>query len=129
MKRIVGFALCLLTSSFVQAASNDINPEEARDFLKRLQETVQHGQVMAATGELDVQESRKQAMALYSLRDEGVRFALLVSPYAKCNNAAINAASSWQGLVFNNHQQYADNHKSYLAAAEECAQAAGYSHN
>jgi hypothetical protein len=108
----------------VQEAAQKIKPEEARDFLKRLNETVEQGQTMAASSTMDSKQARNHAIALGKLKNEGEHFGVMLAPFAKCNSAAINAASSWQGLIFNNEQQYSNGHTSYQAAAKECAKAA-----
>ena len=108
-----------------QEAAKRIEPEEARDFLKRLNETVDRGQTLALSGSMDDKQARDQAIALKKLMDESERFGSLFAPFAKCRSAAIDATTSWQGMILHNARQYSVNHTSYQAAAKECAKAAG----
>ncbi|MCY7264382.1 hypothetical protein [Pseudomonas protegens] len=108
-----------------QEAAKKIKPKEARDFLKRLNKTVEKGQTMAASGIMDDEQARDQAIALKKLRDEADRFGTLFAPFAKCRLAALNAESSWQGMISQDAREYSNDHMSYLSAAKECAKAAG----
>ena len=108
-----------------QEAAKKIKPEEARDFLKRLNKTVDKGQTLARSGTMNGKQARDQAIALNKLMDEADRFGTLFAPFAKCRSAAIDAASSWQGMISQDAREYSNNHMSYLSAAKECAQAAG----
>ncbi|SCZ75911.1 MULTISPECIES: hypothetical protein [unclassified Pseudomonas] len=108
-----------------QEAAKKIKPEEARDFLKRLNKTVEHGQTLALSGAMDGKQAREQAIALKKLMDESDRFGSLFAPFAKCRSAAIDANTSWQGMISQNVRQYSEGNTSYQANAKECAQAAG----
>ncbi|QNH77111.1 hypothetical protein GGD92_02155 [Pseudomonas protegens] len=108
-----------------QEAAKKIKPEEARDFLKRLNKAVEHGQNLAKSGTMDSKQAREQAIALNKLQDESDRFGSLFAPFAKCRSAAIDAASSWQGMIFKDARQYSEDNTSYQANAKECAKAAG----
>ncbi|POA51186.1 MULTISPECIES: hypothetical protein [unclassified Pseudomonas] len=101
-----------------------IKPEEAREFLKRLNETVEHGQTLALTGAMNNQQASEQALALKRLQDESDRYGALFTPYAKCRTAAIDAASSWQGMILKDARRYSENYAAYQVAARQCANAA-----
>ncbi|AZC23241.1 hypothetical protein [Pseudomonas sessilinigenes] len=108
-----------------QEAAKKIKPEVARDFLKRLNKAVEHGQNLALSGSMDGKQAREQAIALRKLQDESDQFGSLFAPFAKCRAAAIDAAMSWQGMIAQDVRQYSENNTSYQANAKECAQAAG----
>ncbi|NAN55282.1 hypothetical protein EX349_29250 [Pseudomonas protegens] len=108
-----------------QEVAAKIKPEEAREFLKRLNKTVERGQNLALSGTMDGKQAREQAIALNKLQDESERFGALFAPFAKCRSAAIDAASSWQGMIFKDARRYSESNTSYQANAKECAQAAG----
>ncbi|QIH07175.1 MULTISPECIES: hypothetical protein [unclassified Pseudomonas] len=107
-----------------QEAAKKIKPEEALEFLKRLAERVEYGHDLARSGTMNGKQSRDQAIALNKLQDESDRFGTMFAPFAKCHSAAIDAAMSWQGMIFKKTQEFIDYHKSYLANAAQCAKAA-----
>lgn len=107
-----------------QEAAKKIKPEEAREFLQRLIETVDYGHDLIQSGTMNGKQSRDQAIALNKLQDESDRFGSLFAPFAKCRSAASDAAMSWQGLIFKKAEEFIDYHKSYLANAALCAKAA-----
>lgn len=107
-----------------QDAAAKITPAEAMDFIARLNSTVDDGHALAKSGTMNGTQSRNQAIALNKLQDEGAKFGTLLTPFAKCNNAAIDAATSWQGLIGNNEKLFVEYHQSYLQASLECIKAA-----
>lgn len=108
-----------------QEATKKTQSEQARDFLKRLNEAVERGQKLALSGTMDSKQARDQANALRKLMDESGRFGTLYAPLAKCQSAAVDANTSWQGMISKDVDQYSKKHASYQAAARECAKAAG----
>ncbi|KPB84455.1 Uncharacterized protein AC504_1995 [Pseudomonas syringae pv. maculicola] len=107
-----------------QGAAAKITPAEAMDFIVRLNSTVEEGHALAKSGTMNGTQSRNQAIALNKLQDEGAKFGTLFAPLAKCNNAAIDAATSWQGLIGKNEKLFVDSHQAYLQASLECIRAA-----
>ncbi|WP_024674065.1 hypothetical protein [Pseudomonas syringae] len=107
-----------------QDAAAKIPPAEAMDFIIRLNSAVADGHTLAKSGTMNGTQSRNQAIALNKLQDEGAKFGTLFTPFAKCNNAAIDAATSWQGLIGNNQKLFVESRQSYLQASLECIKAA-----
>lgn len=154
MKRIICMALLMLATASVQAekklqvidlapdhvsdeavkrsqdnkatqdAAAKIPPAEAVAFISRLNETVEHGHTLARSGIMNAVQGRNQAIALNKLQDEGARFGTLFARFAQCNNAATDAATSWQQLLVNDAKKFADYHVAYAKAAAECIKAA-----
>lgn len=98
-------------------------PAEAADFLKRLTAKTEAGIERSQTGKMTAIEARNQAIALNTLKDESDRFGAVFTPFHKCREAAIDAATSWQGFIGGNETQFVDSYKSYLAGADECGKA------
>ena len=98
-------------------------PAEAADFLKRLEAKTEAGIERSQTGEMTAIEARNQAIALNTLMNESDRFGAVFTPFHKCREAAIDAATSWQGFIGSNEKQFVGYYKSYLAGAEECKKA------
>src|SRR5450830_204995 len=84
-----------------QAASS-----EAKDFIARLEAAVERGNAQILSGKVDPVARRKQAQDLAALQSEGEKFGVLFTPFHKCNEASISAASAWQGLLGSNKQQF-----------------------
>ena len=97
---------------------------EASDFMTRLDATVEMGNAQIRSGQIDAIQRRKQAQALAVLQAEGEKFGVLFTPFHKCNEAAISAASSWQGLIGNNRRQFENGLNDYDKDREACLQAA-----
>lgn len=98
--------------------------EQARGFIERLNATVDRGMEQLRDPKIDPVQRRRQAQALAALQDEAQRFGVLFTPFHKCNEAAIDAASSWQGLIGNNAKQFDSAYDSYLKSEAECREAA-----
>ncbi len=97
--------------------------DEAKDFIKRLDATVERGSAQIRREQVNAIERRKQAQDLAALKNEGEKFGVLFTPFHKCNEAAINAASSWQGLIFNDIRQFENGLNGYEDGRKECLQA------
>lgn len=97
---------------------------EARDFMARLDATVDRGNDQIRSGQVDPVQRRKQAQALAALQIEGEKFGVLFTPFHKCNEAAISAASTWQGLIGGNTRQFENGFNDYEEDREACLQEA-----
>ncbi|MQU24568.1 hypothetical protein GHO35_26055 [Pseudomonas helleri] len=98
---------------------------EAADFMSRLDSAVERGNDQILSGQIDPVQRRKQAQALAALQAEGEKFGVLFTPFHKCNEAAISAASTWQGLIGGNARQFENGFNDYEKDREACLQAAG----
>lgn len=107
-----------------QEAAAKITPDEAMEFMRRLNQAVDNGHAQAKTGAMDGKAIRNQAIVLNKLQDEGSRFRVLFAPFKSCGDASSDAAFSWQGLVGGNQEQLVEYHQKYIAAAMECIQTA-----
>ncbi|MEE4091980.1 hypothetical protein V2I59_00375 [Pseudomonas viridiflava] len=107
-----------------QDAAAKIPKADAMDFIVRLNSAVEDGHALAKSGTMNGTQSRNQAIALNKLQDEGAKFGTVFTPFAKCNTASIEAATSWQGLIGSNEKLFVQSHQSYLQAAMECIKAA-----
>lgn len=96
---------------------------EARDFITRLDAAVERGNAQVISGKIDPVARRKQAQDLAALQNEGEKFGVLFTPFHKCNEASISAASSWQGLLSNNSQQFENGINSYDKERQACLDA------
>lgn len=97
---------------------------QARAFIERLNATVDRGMEQLRNPQIDPVQRRRQAQALAALQDEAQRFGVLFTPFHKCNEAAIDAASSWQGLIGNNAKQFDSAYDNYQKSEAECREAA-----
>lgn len=97
---------------------------DAKDFIARLDAAVERGNAQIRSGNIDPVKRRKQAQDLAALQTEGEKFGVLFTPFHKCNNAAISAASSWQGLIGNNASQFENGMDSYDNERQACLDAA-----
>jgi hypothetical protein len=97
---------------------------EAKDFIARLNAAVEKGHSQVRSGKIDSVQLRKQAQSLAALQTEGEKFGVLFTPFHKCNEAAISASSSWQGLIGNNQSQFENGFNSYNKERDACIQAA-----
>lgn len=96
---------------------------EAKDFITRLDAAVERGNAQIIGGKIDPVARRKQAQDLAALQNEGEKFGVLFTPFHKCNEASISAASSWQGLLSNNSQQFENGINSYDKERQACLDA------
>ncbi|NUU36120.1 hypothetical protein [Pseudomonas sp. C2B4] len=108
-----------------QNAASRIPASEAREFIKRLDATVKRGLTQLDNKQADPVQIRELAIDLSSLEAEGKKFGVLFTPFHKCNEAAVSAASSWQGLMFNDALQFENGFIEYEAAGAACERAAG----
>lgn len=123
MKRIFGLAWLLAAFSVCAAQEPVASASAAKDFLQRLDTTVQKGHALAKSGEMDRMKQHDHAVALKKLKDESEKFAALYSPYSECSEAAMDALASWQGLSADNYNGFTENHIGYIGAAGECSRA------
>ena len=146
MKRILAVTFCVLLTGSAAAAEklriidlsdgsdsagaiaketekSQAQPAEAAVFLKRLSITTEAGIKKSQTGNMSAVEIRNQAIALNTLMNESDRFGSVFTPFHKCREAAIDAATSWQGFIGNNEAQFVDNYNSYLSGVDECSEA------
>ena len=121
MKRI--FIAALLASASLSSQAADPTKSEARDFIARLDAAVERGNAQIRSGKADPVERRKQAQDLAALENEGGKFGVLFTPFHKCNEASISAASSWQGLIGLNNRQFENGMDSYDKERHECLEA------
>lgn len=121
MKRI--FIAALLASASLSSQAADPTKSEARDFIARLDAAVERGNAQIRSGKADPVERRKQAQDLAALENEGGKFGVLFTPFHKCNEASISAASSWQGLIGLNNRQFENGMDSYDKERQECLEA------
>ncbi|HEF4759616.1 TPA: hypothetical protein SAN82_002038 [Pseudomonas putida] len=108
-----------------QNAAARIPASEAQDFIKRLDATVKRGLTQLDNKQADPIQIRELAIDLAALEAEGKKFGVLFTPFHKCNEAAASAASSWQGLMFNDALQFENGFMEYEAAGAACERAAG----
>lgn len=111
------------TKSAQPALKSSATAAEAKDFMARLNATVERGNAQILSGQIDPIKRRKQAQALAALQSEGEKFGVLFTPFHKCNEAAISANSSWQGLIGNNARQFENGIDSYEIERKACLQA------
>ncbi|WP_339385062.1 hypothetical protein [Pseudomonas sp. MF6747] len=97
---------------------------QALAFIERLRSTVEKGMEQLRSPQADPTLKRRQAQALAALEDEAQRFGVLFTPFHKCNEAAIDAASAWQGLIANDAKRFDNAFDSYAKAETECREAA-----
>jgi hypothetical protein len=97
---------------------------QALAFIERLSATVEKGMEQLSNPQADPNQRRRQAQALAALEDEAQRFGVLFTPFHKCNEAAIDAASAWQGLIANDAKRFDSAFDSYAKAETECREAA-----
>lgn len=97
---------------------------DAKDFIARLGAAVERGNAQIRSGKIDPVLRRKQAQDLAALQSEGEKFGVLFTPFHKCNEAAISAATSWQGLIGNNARQFENSMDSYDNERQDCLDAA-----
>ncbi|WP_445677586.1 hypothetical protein [Pseudomonas putida] len=107
-----------------QEAAAKITPDEAMDFMQRLSTTINDGHELTMAGGMDAKAQRNHAIALNKLQTEGGRFGGPFAPFKSCGDAASDAALSWQGMIHSNQDQFAEYYRKYIAAANECIQAA-----
>lgn len=107
-----------------QEAAAKITPDEALEFVHRLRKAMNATQEQIEAGAMDEKAQREHAIALNKLHEEGGRFGGPFAPFKSCGNASSDAAMSWQGLIRHNEDQYVEYFQKYLAAADECIQAA-----
>lgn len=104
-----------------QAASP--TSSEAKDFITRLDAAVERGNAQILSGKVDPVARRKQAQDLATLQSEGEKFGVLFTPFHKCNEASISAASAWQGLLGSNKRQFDNGIDSYEKEHQACLDA------
>jgi hypothetical protein len=121
MKRTLFAALIAGVSLSSQAA--EPTKREAKDFITRLDATVERGNAQILSGKIDPVARRKHAQDLAALQNEGEKFGVLFTPFHKCNEASISAASSWQGLLGGNKQQFDNGIESYDKERQACLDA------
>lgn len=121
MKRMLIAALLAGAALSSQAAEPTRN--DAKDFIARLDAAVERGNAQIRSGKADPVERRKQAQALASLENEGGKFGVLFTPFHKCNEAGISAASAWQGLISLNNRQFENGVDSYEKERQACLEA------
>lgn len=97
---------------------------QALAFIERLSSTLEKGMEQLRSPQADPTLKRRQAQALGALEDEAQRFGVLFTPFHKCNEAAIDAASAWQGLIANDAKRFDNAFDSYTKAETECREAA-----
>ncbi|MHA4978039.1 hypothetical protein ACX0K2_16285 [Pseudomonas extremorientalis] len=96
---------------------------EAKDFITRLDAAVERGNAQILSGKVDPVARRKQAQDLAALQSEGEKFGVLFTPFHKCNEASISAASAWQGLLGSNKRQFDNGIDSYEKERQACLDA------
>lgn len=96
----------------------------AKDFLQRLNATVKRGHALAQSGNMDVVQQSEHTLALNKLKEESETFSALAHPFSECNDAALDAMASWQGLIKKNDESFTNNHMGYVGSANECLKAA-----
>ena len=121
MKRTLFAALIAGVALSSQAA--EPTKREAKDFITRLDATVERGNAQILSGKIDPVARRKHAQDLTALQNEGEKFGVLFTPFHKCNEASISAASSWQGLLGGNKQQFDNGIESYDKERQACLDA------
>jgi len=121
MKRTLFAALLAGVALTSHAAES--SKREAKDFITRLDAAVERGNAQILSGKIDPVARRKQAQDLTGLQNEGEKFGVLFTPFHMCNEASISAASSWQGLLSNNKQQFDNGIDSYEKERQECLDA------
>jgi len=107
-----------------QEAAAKITPDEAMQFMQRLRETMDSGHEQIRAGAMDGKAIRNHSIALNKLEEEGVRFGGPFAPFQSCGTASTDAALSWRGLVTSNQAQFVEYFQKYIAASNECIQAA-----
>jgi len=112
------------TQSAQPAPKASATAGDAKDFIVRLDAVVERGYAQIRSGKVDPVQRRKQAQDLTAPQNEGEKFGVLFTPYHKCNEAGISAASSWQGLIFNNARQFENGMDSYDKERQACVDAA-----
>jgi hypothetical protein len=121
MKRTLFAALIAGVALSSQAA--EPTKREAKDFITRLDATVERGDAQILSGKIDPVARRKHAQDLAALQNEGEKFGVLFTPFHKCNEASISAASSWRGLLGGNKQQFDNGIESYDKERQACLDA------
>lgn len=106
-----------------QKAAEEVPAEEAKDFIVRLDDSVQRAMKQAVAGEMDGVKVRNQAIQLAKFQSEAERFGVLFTRFAKCRSAAIDAAMSWQGVVGRDQKQLEDHYRLYLEESIACREA------
>jgi hypothetical protein len=112
------------TQSSLPAPKTSATARDAKDFIARLEAAVERGNAQIRSGKIDPIKRRKQAQDLAALQNEAEKFGVLFTPFHKCNDAAISAASSWQGLLGNNARQFENGLDSYDNERQACIEAA-----
>lgn len=107
-----------------QDAAAKIPAVDARSFIRRLDSSVEKSLLQAQSGTMDAVKVRNQAIHLAALQKEGDKFGVLFAPFAKCRQAAVDAAMAWQGLIGRDEKQFVEYHKSYQGASAACHAAA-----
>lgn len=122
--RIIDLSEPNTTQSAQPKPAASATAKEAKDFITRLHAAVERGNAQILSGKIDPVQRRKQAQDLAALQNEGEKFGVLFTPFHKCNEAAISAASSWQGLIGNNSRQFDNGMDSYDSERQACLEAA-----
>ncbi len=112
------------TQNAQPAPKTSATAPDAKDFIARLEAAVERGNAQIRSGKIDPVKRRKQAQDLAALQNEAEKFGVLFTPFHKCNDAAISAASSWQGLLGNNASQFENGLDSYDNERQACIEAA-----
>ncbi|GLO23538.1 hypothetical protein [Pseudomonas putida] len=107
-----------------QEAAARITPDEALEFISRLKAVMEEGHELTISGGMDAKAQRNHAIALNKLSDEGDRFGGPLAQFKSCGDAASDAAFSWQGMIGRNQDQFGEYFTKYVAASNECVQAA-----
>ena len=110
--------------SAAQDKASKVPAPEAKDFITKLNHSVTVAMSQLQNKQMDKTKARDQIIELRKFEKDGKRFGVMTTPFHKCNEAAINAATSWEGLINNNLDQFQHGYMEYLQAGAKCEEAA-----